>query len=190
MKKFCVLSVILMTVFLSANGHCDTMDGPVVAAGKKAIENNNVNYVLPWVGVDDENEIKDAFSLVMKVRILNDDARELADRYFLETVVRIHRTHEGVGYTGIKPAGTPVDEKIKAADESIEKGDLSMLTELVPEESIPELQKRFDKVMDLRNFDVNNVEAGREYVAAYVNFFHFAEESGETNHHGHEPQYH
>jgi hypothetical protein len=29
--------------------------------------------------------------------------------------------------------------------------------------------------MSLKNFDINNVEAGREYIEAYVQFFKFAE---------------
>ena len=37
------------------------------------------------------------------------------------------------------------------------------------------MTKRFEKVMSLRNFDVDNVEAGREYIEAYVQFFKFAE---------------
>ena len=38
-----------------------------------------------------------------------------------------------------------------------------------------ELTIRFGKVMSLKKFDVNNVKAGREYIEAYVQFFHFAE---------------
>jgi hypothetical protein len=35
--------------------------------------------------------------------------------------------------------------------------------------------------MSLKNFDVNNVEAGREYIEAYVQFFKFAEAEEEHN---------
>lgn len=34
--------------------------------------------------------------------------------------------------------------------------------------------------MALKNFDTNNVDAGREYIEAYVKFFKFAE--GEEDH--------
>ena len=44
-----------------------------------------------------------------------------------------------------------------------------------------ELKKRFDKVMALKNFDTNNLDAGRDYIEAYVKFFKFAE--GEDDHH-------
>ena len=39
--------------------------------------------------------------------------------------------------------------------------------------------------MSLKNFDVNNVQAGREYIEAYVQFFHFAEGEEEDHKHSH-----
>ena len=175
-----------MPFILPANfviAHCDTKDGPVVADARKAIEQNNVNYVLKWVQAADEKEIKEVFGLTMKVRVLSPEAETLADNYFFETLVRVHRSGEGVPYTGVKPSGTPIDEKILVADKSIELGNLSPFNDLVTKDEIAELKKRFDKVMSLKNFDVNNVQAGREYIEAYVQFFHLAE--GEEE--GHNP---
>lgn len=53
MKKI-ILSIvtaigIMAMIPTSVSAHCDTMDGPTVADGKKAMENNNVNYALKWV---------------------------------------------------------------------------------------------------------------------------------------------
>ena len=174
---------ILLMFILSTNvtfAHCDTMDGPLIADARKALGQNNVNYVLKWVSAANETEIRDAFNLVMKVKGLSPEAKELSEKYFFETVVRIHRDGEGVPFTGVKPSGTPIDEKVQAADKSIEIGNLSPLIGKVLKSDIPELTKRFDKVMSLKNFDVNNVEAGREYIEAYVQFFKFAE--GEETH--------
>jgi len=67
----------------------------------------------------------------MNVRRLNSDAMILADKFFFETLVRLHRSGEGVPYTGVKPSGTPVDDKILAADKSIEAGNLSPLKDKV-----------------------------------------------------------
>ncbi len=180
-KSILYLAVILFTAFAMkfSYAHCDTMEGPVIADAKKAIEQNNVNYVLKWVKANEEKEVTDAFALAMKVRNLSKDAKELADKYFFETLVRVHRNGEGVPYTGIKPYGTPIDKKIAAADKAIEIGDLTPLKALVSNDMMPELTKRFEKVMSLKNFDVNNVAAGREYVEAYVQFFHNAEKEGE-----------
>jgi len=177
--------ILLMLIFstIVSFAHCDTMDGPLIKDAKIALGKGNVNYVLKWVQPEDETEIKEAFSLVMKVRKSGADAQLLADKYFFETVVRLHRSGEGVPFTGVKPSGPPIDEKVLAADKSIEKGNLSPLKDLVPKEMLPELQERFNKAMSLKNFDVNNVSAGREYIEAYVQFFKYAE--GEEAEHAH-----
>ncbi len=180
-----LLVIILSFSSTTTFAHCDTMDGPVVADAQKALAQNNVNYVLKWVPRENEAEIVEAFKLTMKVRVLSADAKILSDKYFFETLVRVHRNGEGVAFTGVKPSGTPIDEKILAADKSIELGNLSPLKNLVPEAKMPELTKRFKKAMSLKNFDVNNVPAGREYIEAYVQFFHFAEGEAEGHNHKH-----
>ncbi|HEY9062965.1 MAG TPA: DUF6448 family protein [Pseudobacteroides sp.] len=165
------------------NAHCDTVDGPVVSDAKKSIEDNNINYILKWVKPEGEKELTKAFELSMKVRSLSPEAQTLADNYLFENLVRIHRAGEGAPFTGVKPSGSPVDEKILAADKSIEARDMSPLEKFIPDDHKAELKERFEKVMSLKDFDVNDVEAGREYVEAYVAFFHLAEgeESGEKH---------
>lgn len=168
--------VLVLSVFSTSTfAHCDTMDGPLISDARKAIDQNNVNYVLKWVRAADETEIRDAFNLMMKVRGLSPEAKVLAEKYFFDNLVRIHRAGEGVPFTGVKPSGTPIDEKIEAADKSIELGNLSPLNNLVLRDNLTELKKRFDKVMSLKNFDINNVQAGREFIEAYVQFFKYAE---------------
>lgn len=186
LRMILTLSFFLLMLIFSTNissAHCDTMDGPLIKDAKIAIDKNSVNYVLKWVQQENETEIKEVFSLTMKVRKLNADAQNLADKYFFETVVRLHRSGEGVPFTGVKPSGIPIDEKILAADRSIETGNLFPLKELVPKEILPELEVRFNKAMSLKDFDVNNVAEGRAYIEAYVQFFKFAE--GEEEEHVH-----
>ena len=183
-NKLYPLFVFIMLI-LSTNAafaHCDTMEGPLIGDAKKAISQNNVNIVLKWIPEANETEIKDAFTQTMKVRILSSDAEKLADKSFFETLVRIHRQGEGVPFTGIKPIGTAIDPRVAAADKAIAAGNLSPVKGLIPEKDMPELTKRFEKAMSLKNFDVNDVKAGREYIEAYVQFFKFAE--GEV-HEGH-----
>lgn len=184
-RKFSILSLLLFSILLFSSkvtfAHCDTMDGPLIADAQEAISQKNVNFVLKWVPAANETEIKDAFTLMLKVRTLSPDAKSLSEMYFFETLVRIHRAAEGVPFTGVKPTGTPIDEKVLAADKSIEVGNLSPLNGMVPQKDQKELKERFEKVMSFKKFDVNNVEAGREYIEAYVQFFKFAE--GEVNGH-------
>lgn len=166
-----------------ARAHCDTMDGPTVADGRRALEIGNANVALKWVDADHESELQAAFDLARRVRGLGDDARELADRYFLETLVRLHRAGEGEPYTGIRPSGIAIDEKVVAADRAIAEESLAPLEPLVSGDELPELRDRFERVLATKDFDVDDLAAARGYIAAYVAFFHLAE--GEE--HGHEP---
>jgi len=98
-----LLSVLLGAFLLLANpvsllAHCDTMDGPVVKAAKEALNKNDVNLVLIWVKPDSEAEVKAVFEKSMAARKKGKEVKELADQYFFETVVRLHRTGEGETY--------------------------------------------------------------------------------------------
>lgn len=85
--------------------HCDTMDGPVVKAATEALEKGNVNFILSWVPKKAEVELRKAFEKTLLARKLGKEAKELADYWFFETAVRLHREGEGASYTGLKPAG-------------------------------------------------------------------------------------
>jgi hypothetical protein len=41
--------VMVLLIPVKARAHCDTMDGPTAADGKKALETNNINYALKWI---------------------------------------------------------------------------------------------------------------------------------------------
>ncbi len=180
-----------MVVFFGSDkafAHCDGMDGPVVTAAKKALETGDVNLVLIWVQKKDESEIKKAFQKTLAVRKLNPEARELADMYFFETLVRIHRAGEGAPYTGLKPAGRDLGPAIPAADKAIVDGKVEPVTKLLTGKTQEGIQEQFKKVMAKKNFKKDDVEAGREYIEAYVVFIHYIErlyEAAKEPAHGH-----
>lgn len=184
-----MLSVVILVLLMlpkRASAHCDTMDGPTVADGRKALETGNVNHVLKWVMHEYEKEVIEKFELCMKVKDLSVEAKQLAEQYFFSELVRIHRAGEGEAFDGLKPSGTPIDEKVLAADRCIEMESLAPLEGLIEEVKMKELEERFKEVMVRRNFDVDDVDAGRRYIEAYVHFFKFAEgeEHGHHEHHG------
>ncbi len=155
--------------------HCDSMNGPVVRAAEKALETGSINLVLMWVRPQDEPEIRTAFSKVMEVRQLSPDAQALADYWFFETLVRVHRQGEGAPYTGLKPAGYEPAEGITAADHAIELGSVDVLAENLAEHAAMAIRERFERVEVSRDYDPTNVSEGREWVRAYVEFIHFVE---------------
>jgi Family of unknown function (DUF6448) len=75
--------------------HCDGLDGPVVKAAQRALDTRNPAIALIWVQAKDEPEIRTAFERTLAVRELSPQAKELADRFFFETLVRVHRAGEG-----------------------------------------------------------------------------------------------
>jgi len=185
-----LVGIILTLMPQKASAHCDTMDGPAVKDGRKALETGNINYAYKWIFAEYEEELKEIFDLSLKARTLGSDAQEVADRWFLENFVRIHRAGEGASYDGLKPSGTVVEPVVVAADESIELGNMSPLKGLVTEEEYHALEEKFNKAIALKDFDVNDVEASRAYVEAYVTFFKMAEGEEEEHHHGHGHEHH
>lgn len=164
----------LLTVPGTALAHCDTLDGPVVAAARKALDTNNVNLVLVWVQKKDEAEIRKHFQKTVAVRKSGGEAKELADTYFFETLVRIHRAGEGAAYTGLKPAGK-IEPPIAAADKSLETGKLQEVAQLISKRTEAGLHRQFEDVMKKKKYNPNDVAAGRAFVSAYVEYTHYVE---------------
>jgi hypothetical protein len=172
----------LIVLPLSAFAHCDSMDGPVVKAAQKALAARNINLVLIWVQKENEPELNDAFRQTLRVRKLGRDARALADKYFFETLVRLHRAGEGEPYTGLKPAGTNIVPIIRVLDKAIDSGSAVQLLNEVPLAAKADIEQQFKQVIGLKKYDINNVEAGRRYVKSYVTFIHHVEELYEASH--------
>ncbi|MBP7146872.1 MAG: hypothetical protein KBD01_04950 [Acidobacteria bacterium] len=158
-----------------AAAHCDTLDGPVVAEARQALEKGEVAPVLKWIAPEREAEIRAAFQRALAVRSGGPAARELADTYFFETLVRVHRAGEGAPYTGLKPAGSDPGPAVTAADAALAAGNADELVKLIADEVAAGLRTRFARARAARAHAEHNVDAGRDYVAAYVEFVHYAE---------------
>jgi hypothetical protein len=145
----------------------------VVNAARTALATGKLAPVLAWVQPGDEAEIRDAFAKTQAVRGAGKEARDLADRWFFETVVRVHRAGEGAPYTGLKPAGTP-EPAVAAADRMIAGGDPRQLEALLVGAVREGLHGHLARLKQERA-PGDDVAAGRRFVAAYVPFVHWAE---------------
>jgi hypothetical protein len=171
--------------------HCDTLDGPVVKAARNALETGDVRLVLLWVQKKDEAELTKAFERTLHVRKLNDQAKELADLCFFETLVRIHRAGEGAPYTGLKSAGLDLGPAVPAADRALETGTAEPLLKFLQDTVKDGVHRSFTKAVMLKNYKNGDVEAGREYIEAYVPFVHYIERLYEASKYpakGHYPE--
>ena len=147
--------------------HCDSLDGPVVGAARSALDHEDADLVLPFVPASAEAEVRQAFDLAVKARAQGPEAREVADRFFFETAVRVHRAGEGAPFTGLKPAGLDVGPVIPLAEQAIASGDPTALTALLTAAVEEEVEARLAEVMALKEH-VDGVTAARQYVSAML----------------------
>lgn len=171
--SFFLLGVLLVPATLQA--HCDGLDGPVVQAARQALEQKNVDLVLIWVRPEDESAIRAAFKQTLAVRKLNAQARELSDRYFFETLVRIHRAGEGAPYTGLKPANRDLGPAIPAADQAVLTGNVQPVLDLLQTTVQQGVKQHFHHMQTTRDYDSDDLQSGRKFIKAYVEFLHYIE---------------
>ena len=177
--KFPVGAVgVLLTLLLAspplAWGHCDTLDGPVVVDAKTALAKGDIAPVLKWVPAAGEKEVREAFAKTLAVRKAGKEAQDLADTWFFETLVRVHRASEGAPYTGLM-AGGAEEETIVAADKALATGKADELVKLVIEAVEHGIRHRFEETAEKKKHAEHDVEHGRAYVASYVEFIHYGE---------------
>lgn len=189
-----IVAAALVLAPARARAHCDSVDGPVVKDARAALESRNADLVLRWVAPDQEDGIRSAFAQALAVRSLGPEARDLADRYFFETLVRVHREGEGAPYTGLRPAGSAVAPGIAAADAAVLAGSADAVAKSVASAAERGIRERFARVAETMKHADHDVASGRAFVAAYVEFMHYTERlhadaSGPAAHEG-EPAAH
>lgn len=186
-----VVVMVVATLVLypaSAAAHCDALDGPVVQAARTALEKHDVGLVLRWVAPEREADVRAAFTRTLTVRALGGDARALADTWFFETLVRIHRAGEGAPYDGLKPAGH-IEPFVAAVDRSLATGSVESVVADVTAHVSRSVRERFTRARDTAARADSSVDAGRAYVAAYVGYLHYVEalhKAGATGAAGHQ----
>ncbi len=155
--------------------HCDSLAGPVITEAKQALEKNDVTPLLKWIPAAKEGEIRDAFAKTLAARAASPQAREVADRWFFETLVRVHRESEGAPFTGLKPAGYKPEEGIELADQAIDSNSIDAVRKDLVDSVTAGLLKRFVEVQEAKKHASESVAEGRHYVHAYVEFIHYVE---------------
>ena len=168
-----VLSLALLLP-VAAGAHCDTLDGPVVAAARTALEKRDITPVLKWVRASEEEEISGAFQRTLAVRTKGPAEQELADLYFFETLVRVHRAGEGAPYTGLKP-GAAIDPAVALADRALESGSVDRLVDVLTGAVAEGIRARHSDTEAKQRRADDSVAEGREFVESYVEFTHYVE---------------
>ena len=170
-----VLAVLLLLAAPAAYAHCDWINGPVVADARTALAKADITPVLKWIAASDEPELRRAFDRTLAVRATSAEARAVADQWFFETLVRVHRASEGEPFTGLKGAEYKPETGMEMADHAIDHASLAELEKSLTAAIRTELQKRFAAAMEAKKHASESVEAGRHFVHAYAEFVHYVD---------------
>lgn len=177
MKTKFSLTLLSLAGFLvgapAASAHCDTLSGPVIVDARQALEHKDVTPVLKWIRSADESEIRAVFERTLKVRGTSAEATSLADEFFFSTLVRVHRAGEGAPFDGLKP--TPAASIEQESDHALETGEIDALAGSLATRLKEQIAHKATATRQLRAHAAHNVDAGRAYVAAYVDYTHFVE---------------
>lgn len=170
--SFIRLSLILMFLLLwsqNALAHCDRENGPVAMAAREALKTGEPEKILIWVGEEQEQELREKFQQSLQVYRNGGNSAELAEKYFMETAVRLHRAAEGMPYEGLKPASAnPPD--IEAAEKALETGNFEPVKQLLCSALEEESLKWLEKTRTSAENKEENIAAGREWVDNYVKY--------------------
>lgn len=148
--------------------HCDSKDGPVVTGAQAALDTGEVNEALRFAPEDTEGEIRTAFTKALQARSSSPAAREVAELYFAETVVRLHRAGEGAAFTGLKPEGLDVGPVIPLAEHAIETGSCEELVTFLSDALHEEVKERLEHVLELKARAGSGLAEAREYTSAML----------------------
>ena len=172
MKKQMIFVVLIISLAVpTAFGHCDWINGPVVADARTALAKGDVTLVLRWVAPASEPEIRRAFERTLAARSSGDNARDVADQWFFETVVRLHRASEGEPFTGLEGIDYTPNFAVQLGDTAINSNSADTVESTITGAVRSELRRRFAAAMEARKHA--NVEAGRRYVHAYTEFIRY-----------------
>lgn len=173
---FLVAFILVTSLFQNQTfAHCDTMDWPLILDAQKSLETKDPNYFLIWVQKKDEATMLEEFNKTLSLKQANPENSENIDKAFLEKLVKIHREWEWAEYTWLKPAGSITNPVIILWDKSFETKDSTKLEEYFAKTITDEIKHRFQKVIEKQNYAKEDLAAGREYIAEYITFLHWAE---------------
>lgn len=160
-----------------ADAHCDSVNGPVVGAARLALERNDVRLVLPYVKPDGESELTAAFRHTMEARMAGPAAAEVADRWFFETAVRLHRAGEGASFTGLKDT-SDFGPALEAADHALHSGSVDEVIAVLNAAISEGVIARFQAVQVARAEadQAGTVEAQRERAETELMFEQYVEQ--------------
>ena len=148
----------------------DEMQEPVEKAAKMALETGNVNYILIWLPEESENTLKNLLEKTRCVRSSRMNMQNQVYDWYFATVNRFFNANRYPDYLTTQFGGLAEKPLVLKVDKAIESGDFEEIRDIIPVTHEADAKQRFQHIMDMRNYPVNNIAAGRAYVSAFFDF--------------------
>lgn len=180
MKRMIMAAFLAVLATAPAWAHCDSETGPVAKGAQAALASGNVNAALPFVQPSAEAEVTSVFRQALAARGASEASRTVADRHFVETVVRLHRQGENAPYTGLKASGTDFGPAIVAAERALDTRSSTELGALLTASLEKSLRSRLEEVVSLQRYSAvpkshDGVANARRRVRAELEFEKYAD---------------
>ena len=89
--------------------------------------------------------------------------------WYFETVNRIYLSSRSLDYYTTQSRGLAGNLFLKI-DRAIESGNFEEIRDIIPVTHEADAKQRFQHIMNMRNYPVNNIQSGRAYVSAFFDF--------------------
>lgn len=183
MAAFALMAVFALLISKPASAHCDSYDGPVIIDARIALEKNKPELIYKWITKEQEEEVSSLFKKTVALKSGDPEIYRVVEKYFFETLVRLHRETEGAPYTGLKAAGT-TKQIVQMSDQALATGNISDLTSKLNKHIENVIMEKYQKTAELNKKKNESVETGREFVEAYVDYTHTLEAIHDILEHG------
>jgi hypothetical protein len=143
-----------------------------------------VALILPFVKEQASAVLNSAFEKTLRDRKVGSAAREVADLYFFETAVRLHRVGEGAPYTGLKPAGLEEGPVIPVAEKAIKTGSPDESVWMLTDTLEREVRHRFDHMQRAQTTVPKMSQRRARLEVGYQAMKSDPHDAGHEHHHG------
>lgn len=139
-------------------------------AAERALETGNANHILIWIPEESERTLRNLLERACCERRIQKDANNPVIRWYFNTIRHLHAAYCGHQNLDISTK-TPEERKIiSIAERACESGNFDEITTVVQNASWGEMRQRFQDLMKIRQYDAENIAAGRAYVSAFIAF--------------------
>jgi hypothetical protein len=144
-----------------------------MSAAMRALETGEAHYILIWIPEASENTLKNLLEKAYYERYTQKNARTHIVDWYFTTVNNYHSGYYGPRNLDISTK-TPEEKMIiSLVERAFESGNFEEIGTIIPDTPTGEMRQRFDDVMKMRDYHVENIAAGRVYVSAFTDFIEF-----------------